>query len=265
MRARGSQQLLALPASHLLEQFEQGRGTPGSGSAAALLGSLASSICIGSAKLTRARAKLGEERRRTECSLLIEMQERKHSPNLSRFVNIDTELFDGVLDARRKRDGAKNKRMKQRYAKLALRRLRGCTELLLETAEECIAVAKVGMHLFDIGFRAARGEPATAVCAALAGAKSAILVALLNLTSFRRGAWSTGTKNRCLTLWYEIGELHEKLLRCVMGIREEAELALGAPRQIDLLNLLGPAPKAVQPKARKELAAGRPKRARSVA
>jgi len=241
---RGSSNcLLALPTSHLLDRFGGGQGTPGSGSAAALLGSVASSILIGSGKLACLRAKPNESLRREECGLLVETLKRRHAPALKRFVDLDSELFDGVLEARRKRDAARAPRMKQHHGRIALRRLQGCTELLIDIAEECIEVAKIGWTLFNLGFRPARGEPATAVAAAVAGAQSAILVALINLSSFRGGAWAVSIKNKCMALWQSALEMLEKSVACVAGIREEAEIALGAPQQMDLLGLLGAKPR----------------------
>ena len=135
---------LDLPARELLDLFAAGRNTPGAGSAAALTGALAGSVLQTVARHTiRAAngAKSGEVyapfRERAEL-LLAEAGDR--SRHLRDAVEADAAAFDRFWKDRTDES------------------LRRATEIPIEIARHCLALAEIGIELYDHGFRNARGK-----------------------------------------------------------------------------------------------------------
>lgn len=185
------------------------------------------------------------ELRRAQCRLIADGV-AKHRPLLEKLLQHDKEVFDDVIAIRKKRDRAKNSDEKKRIQNRHRTKLKKATELVLQIASECLAVARLGVQIFGVGFKGARGEAATAVHSALAGAQSGLVVGLLNLTSFRGGKWAKKLHARCAQLWEDIIATQNSVWTIASRLRGEADDAvLGPVGQSDLLGLLGPAQQAI--------------------
>jgi formiminotetrahydrofolate cyclodeaminase len=182
--------LLDHTAADLLALFAAGKNTPGAGSAAALTGALAGSLLQAVARYTIRAAAKGEAyasfQERAE-ALLSEVSER--SRRLSLAADEDIAAFQRFW------------REKTSEALLP------AIEVPAGIAEECAALAEAGIELHEYGFKAARGEAATAAMLAVTGGESALLVADLNLKFAGTTAWAGSLEERARSLRTRLGEL----------------------------------------------------------
>ena len=72
--------------------------------------------------------------------------------------------------------------------------LKRATEIPLEIAEHCIALAEIGIELYDWGFKNARGEASAATLSAIAGGEAAEHCARLNLEFAGAHPWAAGQR-----------------------------------------------------------------------
>jgi|GEM_PF-3286911 len=165
-------------AGELLDLFAAGRNTPGAGSAAALTGALAGSLLQTVARHTIQAAKSAKRaevyapfRERAE-ALLEEARDR--SRHLRSAVDADAAAFDRFWKDRTDQT------------------LRCATEIPIEIARHCTALAEIGIELYDHGFRNAQGEAAAATLSAIAAGEAAAHAARLNLKFAGTGAWANG-------------------------------------------------------------------------
>lgn len=172
--------LLDRGARELLDLFAAGNTTPGAGSSAALMGALAASLAQTVARHTLKAARSGKRREiyipfRERAEVLLakagELAER-----LRRAVDEDAAAFD------------------QFWAERTEETQRSATEVPIEIAELCLAVARVGLELWEKGARSAQGEASAATLGALAGGETAAHVAHLNLKFAGPGDWTESRK-----------------------------------------------------------------------
>jgi formiminotetrahydrofolate cyclodeaminase len=168
-------EILSRGSLELLELFAAGNTTPGAGSSAALMGALAASLAQTVARHTLKAARSGKRREiyapfRERAETLL-AQAGELGDRLRQAVDEDAAAFD--------RFWAERSEETQRRA----------TEVPLEIAESCLAVARIGLELWEKGARSAQGEAAAATLGALAGGETAAHVAHLNLKFAGAGDW----------------------------------------------------------------------------
>lgn len=122
--------------------------------------------------------------------------ERRFVPDLQELFQRDADLFDVVIDARRKREAAETERDKRRWNERSLELLRQATELVLDVADLSLELVDHGIVVFDQGARKVRGDSGAAISAAIAAVTTSIFVANLNLRSFRGSDWARTTQAR---------------------------------------------------------------------
>lgn len=215
--------LLKMTAEDLLAQFGAGAAVPGSGSAAALNGAIACALVTTSAKLTIGRVK--ESLRRDESEyILARVGERR--PKLQQLVQQDSEAFQKVIAQRRLRDAARTPSVRKKCSDRERTLLRKCTDLALEIAIECLAVAQLGLAMVRIGYKPARGDPAVGASNALAGALGAICVVLVNLQKRRGGQQARKQYASASNLFQRFREVEHELVEAVAGLRDAKKHAL---------------------------------------
>lgn len=173
--------LLDRGARELLELFAAGNTTPGAGSSAALMGALAASLAQTVARHTLKAARSGKRREiyapfRERAEALLE-QAGDLADRLRRAGDEDAAAFD---------------RFWQERTEEAQWR---ATEVPIEIAEHCLAVARIGLELWERGARSAQAEAGAATLGALAGGETAAHVAHLNLKFAGSGEWAERRKN----------------------------------------------------------------------
>ena len=179
--------LLDHTCADLLDLFAAGRNTPGAGSAAALTGAVAGSLLQAVARYTIRAAAKGEAyapfRERAE-ALLAEVGEATR--RLALAADEDAAAF-GRFWTLKGQAGAEEA-------------LEGATEVPIGIAERCAALAAAGIELHEHGFKAARGEAATAVLLAVASGEAALHVARLNLKFAGTAGWVGACEERVASL-----------------------------------------------------------------
>ncbi|HET9211391.1 MAG TPA: cyclodeaminase/cyclohydrolase family protein [Thermoanaerobaculia bacterium] len=187
--------LLDRGALELLELFAAGNTTPGAGSAAALMGATAASLAQTVARHTLKAARSGKRREtyapfRERAEALLE-QAGDLGERLRRAVDEDAAAFDRFWKERTEET--------QRRA----------TEVPIEIAELCLAVARVGLELWEKGARSAQGEASAATLGALAGGETAAHVAHLNLKFAGPGDWTESRKTEVRDLRRHLRDFRE--------------------------------------------------------
>jgi formiminotetrahydrofolate cyclodeaminase len=142
-------------------------------------------------------------------------------------VQEDSEQFDRVIKARRLRDEETDKVKKRQLSEKALGELRDATEIPIRIAETCLHLAEKAIVVFDLGFKAARGDSGVAISSALAGASGAISIIYLNLTSFKGGEWAIQTRIKADDLSQRTQALQLQLLERITRLQQELILREG--------------------------------------
>jgi len=214
-----TQELIKLPTDQLLTKFGSGGHKPGSGSAAALLGLVSCKLVQTVVTLSAGR----DQYQGVEAQLTLANQDivAGIEPVLMAAVQEDSEQFDRVIEARRTRDAEPDKTKKRPLSDKALAELRVATEIPIRIAETCLVLAEKALVVFDLGFRAARGDSGVAISSALAGASGAIAIIYLNLTSFKGGEWASQTRHRVDELSQRTQALQLQLIDRISRLQKE--------------------------------------------
>ena len=174
----------------LLDLFAAGGNTPGAGSAAALGGAIAGGLLETVARHTIKAARSGQRaavyetfRERAEALLAAAGERSRH---LRAAVDEDAAAFERFWQTRTEET------------------LRHATEVPIAIAEHCLALAEVGIELYDRGFRNARGEAGAAALSAVANGEAAAHCAWINLGFAGTAAWADGRKE-------DVGDLRRRL------------------------------------------------------
>lgn len=174
--------LLDIPAGKLLEKFGAGRHIPGSGSAAALKGMLATQLLITVIELTKEKKKY-----KAIFPQLNEMNDRINRrifPELKKLFHKDAIQFDKVIKAREERDNNKNLYEINSLAKKALTELKKAVDIPIEIAHLCLELAEIADFVFDNGFQSARGDSQVALSGAVAAIAGCLSIIKFNLLSY---------------------------------------------------------------------------------
>lgn len=212
-------ELLALPASALLDKFGSGGHAPGSGSAAALLGLLSANLVVTVSQLTLDRSEYVEHYQ--DVKEISERIETMLGPSLSKLFQDDAEAFDLVINARRTRDSASDDQARKILALAALDQLKLATEIPFKIAEACLELIDLSAKLFDVGFKGARGDTGVALSAALAGVISSAFVISLNLKSFNGTYWARQRRKECDQLQKTAAEKYQTAIVRMSKLRSE--------------------------------------------
>jgi formiminotetrahydrofolate cyclodeaminase len=178
------------PVHELLDLFADGRNTPGAGTAAALAGALAGSLLQTVARHTlrathRAEGSEVQASFHERAETLLD-QARSRSLLLRAAMDEDAAAFDRYWQARTEE---------------ALKR---ATEIPLEIAQHCIALAEIGIELYDWGFKNARGEASAATLSAIAGGEAAEHCARLNLEFAGAHPWAEGQREESRSIRHRL-------------------------------------------------------------
>jgi len=211
--------LMTIPAGKLLDKFGSGTHAPGSGSAAALMGILSAKLIITVGKLS-----LKKDEYRADHSKIQYINDRIEEdiePELKRLFDEDAHIFDEVIKLRVARDKATDKNEKKRLGEQANNKLRVATDIPIQICELSLRLIDHGTAMFDMGFKAARGDSGAAVSSAVAGAMAAIFVVSLNLRSFKQSEWAQSKRKRVAELEKELEKKQLDAFGRVSQLKEE--------------------------------------------
>lgn len=212
--------LIKLPTDQLLTKFGSGLHKPGSGSAAALLGLVSCKLIQTVISLSNGR----DQYQGVQAQLTLVNQDilGDIEPTLLSALQDDSEQFDRVIKSRRRRDRERDAGKKKQLSESSLKELRVATAIPIRIAETCLTLAERGILVFDLGFKAARGDSGVAISAALAGAFGCISIIYLNLTSFRGSEWAVQTRQKADDLFQRTQDLQIQLLERTTRLQQEA-------------------------------------------
>ena len=212
-------ELIQLPTNQLLAKIGSGGHKPGSGSAAALLGLVACKLIQTVVTLSAGR----DQYQGVKAQLTLANQDILDDvePLLLAAVQEDSDQFDRVITLRNERNNEPDKAKKRHLAEQALQELRAATEIPIRIAEACLHLGDRAMLVFDLGFKAARGDSGVAISAALAGATGAISIIYLNLTSFKGSEWAVQTRKKADELSLRAQQLQTGLFERIVRLQNE--------------------------------------------
>lgn len=213
------EQFLKLPADVLLNKFGSGGHAPGSGSATALIGLVAANLAYTVAQLTTKRD--AYKTHHTEAAVICTRIHTILIPKLTELFQRDAEAFNKVVESRVTRDNASDATEKERLSAISLSEQKLATAIPFEIANVCMELIDHAARLFDVGFRAARGDTGVALTAAVAGVLSAVFVINLNLIPFKGNYWALQRRHECDQLQQVAVEKYEAALMRVNELRAE--------------------------------------------
>lgn len=215
-----NQELIKLPTDQLLTKFGSGGHKPGSGSAAALLGLVACKLVQTVVTLSAGR----DQYQGVEAQLTLANQDITTGiePILLTAIQEDSDCFDRVIKTRRLRDEETDRNKKKALSEKALAELRTATEIPIRITETCLQLADRATVVFDLGFKAARGDSGVAISSALAGASGGLAIVYLNLTSFKGSEWAVQTRTKADELSLRVQNHHVQLLERIARLQTEA-------------------------------------------
>ena len=190
--------LLNQRTTDLLDLFAAGKNTPGAGSAAALTGAVAGSLLQAVARYSiRDVAKRGSADPFGERAGVLLEEVRERSRHLSVAVDEDAAAFERFWLLR---TGGAEEGERQKALELAV-------EVPLGIAEQCAALAEIGVELHDHGFKATRGEASAAVLLAIASGEAAVNIVRLNLKLEGTARWAEAQEAKSSALDQRLRDL----------------------------------------------------------
>lgn len=144
-----STQLMVLPAEQLLERFGGGGHSPGSGSAAALMGLLSAQLILTVCKISQPIEGISQEP--NAFAFVRDRVESRVIPELKRLFQKDAEDFDRVIKMRVARDNEQDAMRKRRLRDQSLRLLEDSTDLVFSVSRLCLQLVDHALTVFDVG------------------------------------------------------------------------------------------------------------------
>lgn len=211
--------LLAQPANQLLDAFGAGQASPGSGSAAALMGLLAvrliRTVCLKS--LEKEAGRLAEATLR---HILDELAATE--PALRALFETDAREFKEVVQLRIERDASTDADVRSTLQRRANDLLEVATDNTFEIIDLCMPLINHGVIVFQHGWKAVRGDSGAAISAAIAAITSGLFIANLNIKGLKERNYATDNIGRCTALLELLQQKQLVALGCVTSLNAEA-------------------------------------------
>lgn len=211
--------LLDRSTGQLLNDFGAGKASPGSGSAAALMGLLAAKLLI---TVCDKSATKPECKKNENVLIYIKEQVLAIEPRLIELFEKDAREFDEVVALRIARDIAESAQEKSKLSRQSQDLLETATENAFHIIELCMKLIDHGVVVFESGWHAVRGDSGAALSAAIAGVMSAIFIANLNIKTLKGRKYAEDNLGRCDELYKELSAKQTKAFSCVTSLNAEA-------------------------------------------
>lgn len=216
--------LLLKPTTELLSAFGAGNASPGSGSAAALMGLLSAKLILTVCSKSTEKPECKKEEKIFE---YISQQIRSEiEPKLQQLFEKDAHDFDRVVELRRLRDQTTNAQEKSAYSRESNDLLERATDYAFEVTELCMKLIDHGIVIFDNGWHAVRGDSGAAISSAISGVMSGIFIISLNLKSLKERKYAHNKLQKCSDLYESLKSKQTSALKCVTSINNEAITAV---------------------------------------
>ncbi len=179
--------LLKLPTETLLSEFASGKASPGSGSAAALMGLLSSSIIVTVCSKSNEKIDLNKnmKSKRDHIYKFTKISNNISSniqPALTELFESDARDFDLVVKYRRERNKWKSDPNRHKfYSQQETAQLDIVTGYTLCIAELCLELFDAGEYIYREGWKHIKGDSSVSISAAIAGISSSLFISKMNL------------------------------------------------------------------------------------
>jgi len=214
------EKILDRPAKQVLQEFGDGKASPGSGSAAALLSILSARMIITVCKISRRKDECSEFHNQFE--YIAEEVADNHEKRLQEIFENDAEDFEKIVEIRKKRDKATDKVQKAKLSREALDLLEDATENIFEIAEISFKLVKYGISMYEDGWEHVRGDSGVAISAALSSIMSAVFIINLNLKTLRRRNYAAEAVERSQDLEERLNEAQANAFSYISSISSES-------------------------------------------
>lgn len=211
---------LAKPTSNLLDDFGAGNASPGSGSAAALMGLLAAKLIITVCNKSIEYSK--DEKDKKVFLYIIDQIETTIEPKLKELFEKDALDFDKVVELRKQRDKETISSKKSALSRESNDLLEKATDYVFEIIELCMSLIDHAVIVFESGWHAVRGDSGASISAAMAGVTSGIFVANLNLKTLKDRKYATSNISRCEDYYSRLQTKQTKAFSCLVSLNSEA-------------------------------------------
>ena len=213
-------QLLSQPTTSLLRAFGAGKASPGSGSAAALMGLLSSKLLITVCAISRGKPECSDSHNVFE--YISKQIKEEIEPKLKELFEKDAGDFDRVVALRKLRDNATTTQEKAKYSREVNELLEVATDYALEITDLCMKLIDHGVVIFENGWHAVRGDSGAAISSAIAGVMSGIFIISLNLKTLKDRKYAHGKLAKLNELYAALQTKQISALGCVTSINTEA-------------------------------------------
>jgi formiminotetrahydrofolate cyclodeaminase len=211
--------LLERSTGQLLNDFGAGNASPGSGSAAALMGLLAAKLLVTVCDKSATKPECeGNEK----VLLYIKEQVQAIEPRLMELFEKDAKEFDEVVALRIARDNATSAQEKGKLSRQSQELLEIATDNAFQIIELCMKLIDHGVVVFESGWHAVRGDSGAGLSAAIAGVMSGIFIANLNIKTLKGRKYAAENLSRCDTLYKDLATKQAKAFLCVKSLNAEA-------------------------------------------
>lgn len=223
--------LLAQPANQLLDAFGAGQASPGSGSAAALMGLL-------SVKLIRTvclKSLQKNPERNMEVTLRHLLDELDAiEPSLRALFEKDAGEFDEIVRLRIARDEATDPDVKSTTSRRANDLLQVATDNTFKIIDLCLPLIDHGVTVFEHGWQSVRGDSGAAISSAIAAVTSGLFIANLNIKGLKERNYARDNIDRCAALLALLQQKQQTALGCVTSLNAEALDSLAVEGSVSL-------------------------------
>lgn len=224
--------LLSKPATELLTAFGSGKASPGSGSAAALMGLLSAKLILTVCSISKNKTECKKDHAAFD---IISSKIRDDiEPRLRQLFESDAKIFDRVVALRRLRDQAVSSKEKSDYSRESNELLETATDCAFEITELCMRLIDHGTITFENGWHAVRGDSGAAISAAVSGVMSGIFIISLNLKTLKDRKYSHDKIEKCNELYTLLQSKQATAFKCVTSINAEAITAIQLELGVDM-------------------------------
>lgn len=210
---------LEKPAEAVLDGFGAGQASPGSGSAAALMGLLAAKLIITVCSKSLEKTDSKEGRKHFE---YIREQCQTHYDDLRNLFEKDARDFRKVIEFKKARDVSTSAEEKTKLQRQANDLLETTTDYVLSIIDKCRLLAEHGLTVFERGWKYVRGDSGAAISASIGGIMSGIFILSLNLKLLKERQYAKDKTSKPQELYELVEKLQARAFGQVTSLSAEA-------------------------------------------
>lgn len=215
--------LLDRPTGQLLNDFGAGKASPGSGSAAALMGLLSAKLLVTVCEKSLSKPECKKNENAID---YIKDQLLIIEPRLIELFEKDAKEFDKVVALRIARDKADLPQDKSKLSRQSQELLETATDNAFHIADHCMKLIDHGVIVFESGWHAVRGDSGAALSVAIAGVMSSMFIINLNIKTLKGRKYAADNLNRYDEIYRELTAKQAKAFSCVTSLNAEAIAAI---------------------------------------